>query len=96
AEDVLRNAGVKRDFALRMPHFTVAPQIVRDTDLALFLPRSIAERHNVDEACVLLDLPLEMPRIPVSIYTHTRFSADSGIQWLRSLLIEMFGREAEN
>jgi DNA-binding transcriptional LysR family regulator len=96
AEDVLRNAGVKRDFALRMPHFTVAPQIVRDTDLALFLPRSIAERHNADEACVLLDLPLEMPRIPVSIYTHTRFSADSGIQWLRSLLIEMFGREAEN
>lgn len=95
AEDVLRNAGVKRDFALRMPHFTVAPQIVRNTDLALFLPRSIAERHNLDHACVLLDLPLEMPRIPVSIYTHVRFAADSGIQWLRSLLIEMFGREAE-
>ncbi len=93
AEDVLRNAGVKRDFALRMPHFTVAPEIVRHTDLALFLPRSIAERHNLDGAFVLLDLPLEMPRIPVSLYTHTRFSADSGIQWLRSLLIEMFGRE---
>ncbi|BEV14590.1 LysR family transcriptional regulator [Herbaspirillum sp. DW155] len=95
AEDVLRNAGARRDFALRMPHFTVAPQIVRNTDLALFLPRSIAERHNLDEACVLLDLPLEMPRIPVSLYTHARFAADSGIQWLRSLLIEMFGREAE-
>jgi len=95
AEDMLRNAGVKRDFALRMPHFTVAPQIVRSTDLALFLPRSIAERHNLDGASVLLDLPLQMPRIPVSIYTHTRFSADSGIQWLRSLLIEMFGRELE-
>ncbi|MCA1326715.1 LysR family transcriptional regulator [Herbaspirillum sp. alder98] len=93
AEDVFRKAGIRRDIALRIPHFTVAPQIVLKTDLALILPRSIAEQVNLARDCVLLDLPLPMPRIPVRLHTHTRFAADPGIAWLRDTLAEMFGRE---
>lgn len=95
AEDVFRKAGVRRDIALRIPHFTVAPQIVRKTDLALILPRSIAEQVNAAQDCVLLDLPLDMPSIPVRLHTHARFASDPGIAWLRATLIEMFGRDCE-
>lgn len=89
-EDVLRQAGVAHNIALRTTHFTVAPEIVRKTDLALILPRSIAERVNHGRAYRLLSLPIELPPIPVQIHTHHRFVSDPGIVWLRSALVELF------
>ncbi len=96
AENVFRKAGLNRDIAVRLPHFTSAPNIVRDTDLALILPRSIAELCNQGKECVILDLPLDIPRIPIQLHTHARFSGDNGISWLRSTLAKMFAIEDDN
>jgi len=93
AEDIFRNAGIRRDIALRLPHFTSALNIVKETDLALILPRSIAELFNRAKECVILDIPLEMPRIPIRLHTHARFSGDTGLMWLRTMFAEMFGSE---
>ncbi|WP_034303769.1 LysR family transcriptional regulator [Herbaspirillum sp. RV1423] len=94
AEDLFRKAGLERDIAVRIPHFTVAPQIVRNTDLALILPRSIAERVNQGRAYRLLSLPFALPPIHVQVHSHTRFASDPGIAWLRSTLVSMFARPA--
>jgi DNA-binding transcriptional LysR family regulator len=75
---------------LRLPHFIVAPEIVRTTDLAVIFPRSIAERFNRGHAFRLLTLPFDLPAIEVKIHTHVRFSSDAGIQWLRDVLMDMF------
>lgn len=90
----LADAGLVRDIVLRLPHFTVAPEIVRQTDLAVIFPRSIAERFNRARAFRLLKLPLDLPPIDVRVHTHVRFASDAGIRWLRNTLIEMFAERA--
>jgi len=89
-EQWLAELGMERDIVLRLPHFIVAPEIVRTTDLAVIFPRSIAERFNRGHAFRLLALPFDLPAIEVKIHTHVRFSSDAGIQWLRDVLMDMF------
>src|SRR5450830_496877 len=94
AEDFFLKAGIHRDIALKLPHFTVAPQIIGSTDLALILPRSIAQHINRGRNYRLLALPFELPSIPVQVHSHRRFTNDAGIGWLRGKLVDMFAQSA--
>lgn len=91
AENAMQAAGVRRNIAVRIPHFTVCPHVVAKTDLALVLPRTIAQAFNEMGGFVLKEMPIEMPVILVKVYSHKRFQADSGIAWLRSKLVQLFG-----
>lgn len=93
-EQWLANEGLERDIVLRLPHFTIAPEIVRNTDLAVILPRSIAAHFNRGrEDFRLLPLPFALPAIDVSVYVHERFAADPGIAWLRDTFIATFAHD---
>lgn len=92
-EQWFADEGLARDIVLRLPHFTIAPEIVRNTDLAVILPRSIAVHFNRDGAFRLLTLPFALPPIDVSVYLHERFVADAGIAWLRDTFVATFARE---
>ncbi len=86
----LRDHGVQREIVLQLTHFTIAPEIVRATDLAVIFPLCIAGQFNHRREFRLLPLPLELPAIEVSLHSHVRFAHDSGIGWLRRTLLEMF------
>ncbi len=89
-EQWLNEQQIKRNIVLHLPHFTVAPEIVGSTDLAVIFPRSIAERFNRQNLYKLLPLPFEFPAIDVKLHWHQRFSSDEGIAWLRGVFIDMF------
>lgn len=89
-EHWLLEAGVHRNIVLQLPHFTVAPEIVRNTDLAVLLPRSIAQRFNRGRTYRLLEIPVALPAIDVCLYWHARFDADQALRWFRDLMAEMF------
>ena len=91
-EQWLAELDIKRNIVLHLPHFTVAPEIVRSTDLAVIFPRSIAERFNRGRAYKLLPLPFAFPAIEVRLHWHQRFAGDAGISWLRATLVDMFSR----
>jgi len=93
AEGAFRKAGIVRNIALRLPHFTVAARIIASTDLALILPRSVAEGMNRSRMYRLYRLPIEMPLIAVKVYTHSRFASDPGIAWLASTLHSLLAKE---
>jgi DNA-binding transcriptional LysR family regulator len=93
AEEALHKAGVRRDVALKLPHCTVAARVVAGTDLALILPRMVAEAMNRDQLFKLLRLPIEMPPITVGVYTHSRFASDPGVEWMSSVLRRLLTRE---
>ncbi|MDT3722408.1 LysR family transcriptional regulator [Pseudomonas oryzihabitans] len=95
ADNAFRTAGLHRDIALKVPNFTIAPEIVATTELALILPRAIAQQVNRNQAYRLLRLPIELPTISVGIYCHSRFAADTGIAWLRDRLVELFSAACE-
>ncbi|KMO29537.1 LysR family transcriptional regulator [Methylobacterium aquaticum] len=86
----LTETGVKRQTALRLGHFMVAPSVVRDTDLAVIFPTSMAHQINADGAFALLPLPPGHPVVDIRVHTHTRFRSDPGIRWLRDSLIALF------
>lgn len=94
ADAAFRKAEIQRDIALKVPNFTIAPEIVATTDLALVLPRAIALRINRNRGYRLLRLPIELPSISVGLYCHSRFSSDTGIAWLRGVLMEVFASPA--
>ncbi|SFV11447.1 LysR family transcriptional regulator [Pseudoduganella namucuonensis] len=81
---------IKRNIVLHSPHFTVVPEIVRGTDLAVVFPRSIAERFNRGRAYRLLPLPFALPPIEVKLHWHQRFASDAGMAWLRETIGQMF------
>lgn len=86
----LEELNFKREIVLRLPHFVVAPEIVAHTDLAVIFPRSIAERFNRNHAFRILPLPFALPPIEIQLHSHTQFTADPGIAWLRDAICEMF------
>ncbi|MFM0183364.1 LysR family transcriptional regulator [Paraburkholderia aspalathi] len=86
---------LKRDVVLRLPHFVVAPEIVMNTDLAVIFPRSIARRFNRGKAFRVLSLPFALPPIEIQVHSHTQFTADAGIAWLRETIHAMFHQLAQ-
>ncbi|WP_322102498.1 LysR family transcriptional regulator [Paraburkholderia sp. J41] len=91
----LKDLNLKRDVALRVPHFVVAPEIVANTDLAVIFPRSIARRFNRGKAFRILPLPFALPPIDIQVHWHAHFASDPGIAWLRATICEMFGQPHE-
>jgi hypothetical protein len=58
-EQRLAETGIKRQIAVRLGHFSVAPDIVRDTDLAVIFLESVARRPDNTKAFRLLPLPFD-------------------------------------
>ena len=76
-------------------HFTAAPEIVRNSDLAAIFPRLLAlDLHRVRDF-VLLELPFGLPAMDVKVYSHPRFSNDAGIRWLAKMSAELLIESAE-
>ena len=88
-EQALADLGIRRQVALRAAHLTVAPEVVRNTDLAVLIPLSMARRINQPGVFRLLDLPFDLPDIEVGIHAHGHFANDEGIIWLRDMISAM-------
>lgn len=81
--------GAERKRKARLVHLTVAPSVLRQTDLAALYPRSVALRINGQHSFRLLSLPFDLPEIPITLSTHRNFNGDMGIQWLRHEISEL-------
>src|SRR5258708_36518130 len=79
-EQWLAETGIKRQIAVRLGHFTVAPEIVRDTDLAVIFPESLARQLNSAKAFCLLTLPFHLPPVDITVHTHPRFASDTAFR----------------
>ena len=86
----LSDAGIRRQIAVRLGHFIVAPEVVRNTDLAVIFPESLGRHFNTENEFKLMPLPFDLPPIEVKVHSHPRFNNDLGIKWLRELIINIF------
>lgn len=90
-DDALRAHGLHRRIALRVPHFTVVPQILRRTDWAVTLPRRVARQFNEGGEFTIYALPPGVPEVEVTVHWHENFDSDDGNAWLRAQIIETLG-----
>ncbi|WP_061021157.1 LysR family transcriptional regulator [Bradyrhizobium sp. CCH5-F6] len=70
-------------------HFMVAPEIVRNSDLAAIFPESLALRLHQAKDFRRLDLPFDLAPIEVKVHSHSRFASDKGIRWMCETVSEI-------
>ncbi len=82
----LKGLGKKRRISLRAQHYLLAPLIVAKTDLALTLPRSLADCLGLAG----LPLPFDVEPLRHHLFWHQDSDEDPANLWLRKLIFAEF------
>jgi DNA-binding transcriptional LysR family regulator len=75
---------------LTTEHFMVLPSIVKATDLAVVMPRNIAEGFAQEGGYAIVEPPLPLRDFAVSLHWSKRFESDPGNRWLREAIVATF------
>ncbi|RMP62842.1 hypothetical protein ALQ18_02302 [Pseudomonas marginalis pv. marginalis] len=87
-EDRLREAGVERKVRLRVPHFSVLPEVVSSSDLLVTLPSRVAVMFASRSHTRVVELPFNVPSIEVSLQWNDHDSDILAQRWFCGLLKE--------
>ena len=87
----LDKAGVQQGAKFTVPHFSAVPYILSHTDLLAIVPEKLAFSAAQHFRLAYSKAPLKLPRLQTNIFWHRRFAQDEGNQWLRQLLVDLFG-----
>jgi DNA-binding transcriptional LysR family regulator len=85
-EDRLRDAGLERKVRLRVPHFSVLPEVVSSSDLLVTLPERVARMFASRSATRIVELPFPVPTIEVSLQWNDHDSDILAQRWFCGLL----------
>lgn len=88
-EDILNQLGVK--VMLRIPHFTILPRLIANTDLIVVLPSRVAAQFESYGGLQTLALPIELPQIEVRLHWDHRHQAQGAQQWFLRVLAQTLG-----
>jgi DNA-binding transcriptional LysR family regulator len=84
----LEAEGLQRRIALRVPHFATALEVIRQSDLVLTAPASLAQLCTAAELASR-PAPIDLPNHAITMLWHARFTEDPAHRWLRDLLREV-------
>jgi len=86
-DDHLRAQGLEREIVAMVGGFAGAIALARASDLVATVP----ERHtgNLRAGMFSFELPVQAPRITVSMLWHPRMDADPAHRWLRGCVLEV-------
>jgi DNA-binding transcriptional LysR family regulator len=87
---MLQHLRLEDRLRLTTEHFLVLPGIVRATDLAVVMPRNIAEGFAAGGGYAIVDAPLPGREFAVSLHWSRRFQADPANTWLRELITGLY------
>lgn len=87
---ILQRLQVQDRLRLTTEHFLVLPSIVRATDLAVVMPRNIAEGFAAEGGYAIVEPPVAGRDFTVSLHWSRRFEADPGNAWLRARIQALF------
>jgi DNA-binding transcriptional LysR family regulator len=91
---MLQAVNRQRSVAATLSSYMVCPHVVANSDLIATMPMSVAKAAARSSRLALLDVPLKLPALSVSLYWHERHQNDPGHGWLRQYIAEHAGRPA--
>lgn len=80
---------------LTTEHFMVLPAIVKATDLAVVMPRSIARGFADESGYAIVEPAFPLRDFAASLHWSKRFEADPANSWLRGVVSELFTAQAD-
>ena len=83
----LAKLGRTRRVAVRLPHWTVAPALIRGTDLVLTVARRAVQGHD-HHGLMLQAPPFAIAPFAFELVRHQRTDGDAGIAWLRAAIAQ--------
>ena len=86
-DQVLAEQGLKRDIAVRIPHFLAASHIVANSSLIATLPRRLGQLLSDNTNISLIKPPLVLPDFAIYLYWHGRNQNNPIHQWLRNKIV---------
>ena len=89
---LLRRLGLHDRIRLSIPHFMVLPDLIADTDLAVLVPRQMAQDFAARAAVRIVEPDFGEPDFTVALHWSRRHASDPALRWLRRLIIERFAR----
>ena len=87
-DHALSMLGLKRNVAVRVPHYLVAPSIVAKSDLIATVPARIARGLAHAHGLAVLEPPIALRAFPVSVAWHPRADSEPAVAWLLGVLAE--------
>lgn len=90
-DSALGRIGRARRVAVEIPHFLVAPYLIRDTDLVLMLAERVARvmAAPLDLRVLAPPADLDLNGFDVHLVWHERHRADPGHAWFRNVVLEI-------
>lgn len=82
----LARRGLTRHVVATTPYFAAAQTLLRETDMVLTLPASIARDPAINGGLHLIPAPPELGGFDYWLMWHTRAQGDAAIQWLIDLI----------
>lgn len=82
-DSALEAHGLTRRVVITCPHFLLASHLVSQTDMVLALPCQAALALTSHFPLQVIDIPIPMERVDVSMYWHERSHHSRAHQWLR-------------
>lgn len=95
ADDMLRRRKVVRKVVLTVPHYVAVGHILNGSDLVATVPERLAQALEQPFGLSYVRHPARLPEIGISLFWHSRYHRDPGIEWLRSLVIRLHGEGPE-
>jgi len=80
---------IARNILLRVPSFLGLGSIVATTDLLTTVPQRLADVFAAREAVTIHPTPIALPSYEVKLHWHSRYHADPGNAWVRSLIARL-------
>ncbi len=90
-DDLIRRAGVERKVRLTVPHFVSVGHILQGSDLVATVPESLARHLCEPFGLRHMPHPIKLPDIAINLFWHAKSHRSPASQWLRGLVVELFG-----
>ena len=91
-EAALKQHGIERNVALKLPGFLGLSAILQSTDMVATLPQHIGETLARSAGLKVWPCPIPIPSFTVKQHWHARYHHDPANRWLRSMCSELFLR----
>lgn len=85
-DSALDALGLERRIVVRCPHFLIGCHLVAQSDLVLALPSRAAQAVTRFMPVRIVEIPMPLKRVDVSMYWHERCHHSLSHQWLRGMV----------